>query len=279
MQEAERKTARPRVLFVDDEPSIRLTLPAILELHGFDVTATGTVPEALAALHSQSFDVLIADLNIGQPGDGFTVVSAMRRTHPDAVTLIITGYPAFDTALEAIRAQVDDYLVKPAEVEQLVRTIQEKLQHRPRHAPIPRRRVATLLREHTAEIIRAWEEKVLAEPALAGVKLSHKERINHLPVALAELALAAEARPGGLSRKALAAAALHGRVRRKQKYTVLLLLEEFRILRQCVGMLLSENLLAVDVSFIVSDLIHLNSSLDAQIRESVRAFLESSGKR
>jgi YesN/AraC family two-component response regulator len=40
----------------------------------------------------------------------------MRRTKPDCVNLILTGYPAFETALEAIRNQVDDYIVKPAEI-------------------------------------------------------------------------------------------------------------------------------------------------------------------
>ena len=77
------------------------------------------VSDALAAISEDRFDVLIADLNIGMPGDGFTVVSAMRRTQPEAVTIILTGYPAFETALEAIRSQVDDYAVKPANIERM----------------------------------------------------------------------------------------------------------------------------------------------------------------
>ena len=78
-------------------------MPAILRQHGYDVTAVGTVNEALAQITSAPFDVLISDLNIGHPGDGFTVVSAMRRTQPTCITLILTGYPGFDSALEAIR--------------------------------------------------------------------------------------------------------------------------------------------------------------------------------
>src|ERR1043166_3921351 len=105
-----------RILFVDDERSIRLTLPKILESHGYEVAVAATVGEALAAVSSQKFQVLIADLNIGEPGDGFTVVSAMRRTQPECVNFILTGYPAFETALQAIRSQVDDYLVKPTEI-------------------------------------------------------------------------------------------------------------------------------------------------------------------
>jgi DNA-binding NtrC family response regulator len=82
-----------KILFVDDEPGIRLTLPVILEGAGFQVVVAATVPEALSIIGTQKFDVLISDLNIGNPGDGFTVVSAMRRTQPDAVTFILTGYP------------------------------------------------------------------------------------------------------------------------------------------------------------------------------------------
>src|SRR4051812_11365754 len=111
--------SKPRVLFVDDEPGIRTTLAAILEMHGFDVTTKGSVSEALKAIQKDSYDVLLTDLNIGQPADGFTLVSAMRRTQPLAVNVIITGYPAFETALHAIRAQVDDYFVKPADPEEL----------------------------------------------------------------------------------------------------------------------------------------------------------------
>src|SRR5438132_1515104 len=97
---------QPRVLFVDDEESIRMTLPPMLETYGFKVVAAATVPEALRLVAQEKFDVLIADLNVGSPADGFTVVSAMRRTQPQAVTFILTGYPDIETALEAIRRQV-----------------------------------------------------------------------------------------------------------------------------------------------------------------------------
>jgi len=84
-----------RILFVDDEEAIRITLSAVLSKHGYQVDVAATVGEALSRITSDRFDVLIADLNVGQPGDGFTVVSAMRRTQPDCVTFILTGYPAF----------------------------------------------------------------------------------------------------------------------------------------------------------------------------------------
>src|SRR5690349_13219873 len=92
-----------KILFADDEPAIRITLGAILQQEGFEVTLAATVPEALGYINQNAYDVLLADLNIGERSDGFTLISAMRRVQPHAVTLILTGYPDFETALHAIR--------------------------------------------------------------------------------------------------------------------------------------------------------------------------------
>jgi DNA-binding NtrC family response regulator len=118
---------RTRILFVDDEPNIRLTLPPILEQHGFEVTAAGTVAEALTKIDACPFDVLISDLNVGENGDGFRVVSAMRERQPACITMILTGYPAFESAVEALHHRVDDYVVKPVDVDSLVSSLRDKL--------------------------------------------------------------------------------------------------------------------------------------------------------
>jgi CheY-like chemotaxis protein len=72
---------KPRILFLDDEQNIRLMLGMYLEEHGFSVTAVGTVPEALKLITQESFDVLIADLNVGHAGDGL-LSSVLCRTQP-----------------------------------------------------------------------------------------------------------------------------------------------------------------------------------------------------
>jgi DNA-binding NtrC family response regulator len=118
------------LLFVDDEPSIRVTLPPILQQRGFEVQAAGTVPEALQLIESRKFDILLSDLNIAEPGDGFTVVRAMRKVQPRCVTILLTGYPAFESAVEAIRHEVDDYVVKPADIDSLVNILKQKLSAR-----------------------------------------------------------------------------------------------------------------------------------------------------
>ena len=121
---------RRRLLFVDDEEGIRTTLPAILERRGFEVRVAASVPEAFSEIKTHEFDVLLSDLNIGEDGNGFTVIRAMRQAHPNCVAILLTGYPAFETAVQAIEDEVDGYHVNPADINSLVSTIERKLSSR-----------------------------------------------------------------------------------------------------------------------------------------------------
>jgi len=113
----------PKLLLVDDDPSLLMTLRMVLERNGFEVATAKNVNEALKLIGAQEFDVLLSDLHMPDPGDGLTVVSAMRHANPRAVTLIFSGYPAMKEAAAAILGQADGILVKPLGVEQLVSTI------------------------------------------------------------------------------------------------------------------------------------------------------------
>ena len=68
-----------RLLFVDDEDSIRTMLPLISQGYGFHVTSAANVREALDEIKSYSFDVLLSDLNIDEPQDSYAVVHSMRQ--------------------------------------------------------------------------------------------------------------------------------------------------------------------------------------------------------
>ena len=63
------QAAPKRILFVDDEPSIRLTLPPVLQEAGFDVHVAESVGDAIFEINSHSFDALISDLNIAELRD------------------------------------------------------------------------------------------------------------------------------------------------------------------------------------------------------------------
>src|SRR6266404_6146006 len=123
----ERTNVRNIILFVDDEPSIRLTLPPILEQSGFEIRVADSVQSALTEISNHKFDVLLSDLNIGEPRDGFLVVKAARAANPRCVAILLTGYPDLDSETESIKKEIDGYLVKPADIENLLKTIEQKL--------------------------------------------------------------------------------------------------------------------------------------------------------
>ena len=117
----------PKVLVADDDDAVRNMLREALERDGFEVVEATNVREALSCIAAESFDVLLADLHMPHSGDGFTVVSAMRHTHPHAATFVLSGYPELEEALAAIRAQTDEVLVKPIEIAELRKLIHERL--------------------------------------------------------------------------------------------------------------------------------------------------------
>jgi two-component system, NtrC family, response regulator AtoC len=114
-------------LFVDDEDGVRTTLPRILQGQGFDVKTAASVPEALQSIRSHEFDLLVSALNICKPHDGYAVVRAMRLVNPRCVAVILTTYPDFCRAVEGIQYDIDDYFVKPVDVDALVATLQIRL--------------------------------------------------------------------------------------------------------------------------------------------------------
>jgi len=263
---------RPRLLFVDDEPNIRLTLSWYLEDKGFSVAAVATVAEALSLITQEKFEVLIADLNVGQAGDGFTVVSAMRRTQPRAVTFILTGYPAFETALEAIRLQVDDYITKPADPETLADKIRAKLaEPKPEHY-VNSKRLWRVVEENISEITASWLDAVRADPMLGAIHISDEARTDYIPRVL-ETTLRI-CKGDQITEFATHAAREHGVVRRKQGYTAPLLIRETRILHDVIADCMRQNLLAIEISYLIPDMVVIHQTIQKLLEESVRAFLE-----
>jgi ActR/RegA family two-component response regulator len=269
--------SRPvRVLFVDDEPSIRLTLPEILKSRGYEVAVAATVPEALAQIGKHQFDVLLSDLNIGHPADGFTVVSAMRRTQPDCINLILTGYPAFDTALEAIRSHVDDYLTKPADIEHLLKVIEEKLQHPQLRHPVATRKLASIFRDNFDVIMSRVLEEMKSHLQLAALQLTDEQRIDHYSELLRSLADSLDLGLRKLDAASLQAAAEHGKERKQEGYSAPMLVEDVRCVRAAINTTIQENLVALDLSELLPDLNLIYDMLHLQLKESIAAFLSVS---
>ena len=265
-------TDAKRILFVDDEPGIRATLPIILRGEGFDVSVAASVSEAVELIKNKTFDVLISDLNIGEPGDGFTVVSVMRRLQPDVVTFILTGFPDFESALRAIRSQVDDYLVKPAAIAELVGLVKERISNRKPRRAIRIERVCDFVPSHANQILEQWLHEVEKDERLAKLPLNRRERLHNIGEILAAICEQLNKDGRQLSERTRRAAAEQGEVRFRQSYTPELIVLEQRILQRCIADTLQAHLLALDVSTLLADVLNLGDQFGLYTEEAIRVF-------
>jgi excisionase family DNA binding protein len=111
--------ARPRVLVVDDEASIRDLLAKTLALAEYDVDVAPDGRSALERMRLYPYDLLIVDLKM--PGmDGLTVIREAKRYKADLPVIIITGYSTESSAIEAVNLGVAGYLTKPFRVPQVL---------------------------------------------------------------------------------------------------------------------------------------------------------------
>src|SRR5712692_5562174 len=139
---------QPKVLVVDDEESVVVTIKAILQLDGYNVATTTSGAKARAMVRDVEYDLVLTDLRL-EDGGGLDVLRAVRERHPETVTIMLTGYASLESAIQALRAGAYDYLVKPSEVEELRSTVARGIE---------RRRLRLELKARVVELERANQE-------------------------------------------------------------------------------------------------------------------------
>lgn len=263
----------PRILLAEDDDPVRDMLRAALERDGFEVVAVTGVREALSRIAAEDFDVLLSDLHMPHAGDGFTVVSAMRHTHPDAVTLVLSGFPELDEALSVIRLQADEVLVKPIEIAALREIVHRKLANPVPHRPLPTESVASILEHDLDATIQDWMQLVEHDEELTCIPLSFDDRTGHLPNLLAELVYRLRLPQTSKANISLPARQ-HGDLRRKQGYTPAMVVEESRILQISIFNTLQNNLARVDFSKVLRDVITIADEVDSQLKQAMLSYAE-----
>jgi DNA-binding response OmpR family regulator len=266
--------AKARVLLVDDDESVLETLTQILELNDFEVGVAANVPQALALIAAEPFDVLVSDLHMPDHGDGLTVVSAMRHFSPNAVTVIFSAYPEMKRAAEAILKQTDEVVVKPLGIENLVTVIRERLRQGAKPAPRVIESVADILERSVQSTIEDWLESVRQEPEVISVQLDDDTRCAHLPQLFREL-VARMRCPVPLGQRAplSPAAAAHGLLRCKQGYSAAMIVEESRMLQVSIFQTLQDNLGKIDFSVLLVGVMAIADEVDSQLAQQMASFI------
>ncbi len=113
----------PRVLIIDDEPLMRMSIGDALKDVGYEVEETGLGKEGITLFRDKAFDVVITDLRLPDL-DGIEVLKACRRYSPEAMVILITAHGSVDTAVEAMKFGAYDYVTKPFPMDELLLVVQ-----------------------------------------------------------------------------------------------------------------------------------------------------------
>lgn len=120
---------KDRILIIQDDDELKESLKKFLKGKGFKVDSVRTGVEALKKLKKEFYSLIIVDVKLSDM-DGIKLIGFIEDTKPVIRKLIITGYPSIETAQEAIRYGVHEYIVKPFSPEQLLELIEKQLDER-----------------------------------------------------------------------------------------------------------------------------------------------------
>ena len=115
-----------RVLVVDDEPAMRSLLAAAVRGRGLECDLAANATDAIARIEQQVYDIIVVDVMLPD-FNGLEVVAAIGNGSRTTGVIVITGYGDVKTATEALRAQADDYLLKPFKVSEFLASLERSL--------------------------------------------------------------------------------------------------------------------------------------------------------
>ena len=119
-------TQKARILIVDDEPKICQFLQVLLTREGYEAHSACKAADAVTMVAEGSYDLVITDLKM--PGmDGFELVRCIKSMRAGLPIVMITGYATVETAVQALRHGVDDYVTKPFNIDELRKVISRAL--------------------------------------------------------------------------------------------------------------------------------------------------------
>src|SRR6267142_299757 len=156
---------RASVLIIDDEEQVRELLVSILGV-AYKCQTASSAEEALTALSSDTFDLVLSDINMGGM-NGLQLVPRVHSISPDTVTVMISGNHEIESAIEALRVGAFDYITKPFDVRHVEAAVERALDHcrllKEKHRY--HEQLQRLLRERTAEVDRlAYYDSVTQLP-------------------------------------------------------------------------------------------------------------------
>jgi len=118
------------ILVVDDELLIRDLLYDFFSGHGWQIAVAENGEKALEVMRARKIDVVLTDIKMPEM-DGLALASRLRDSHPEIPVVLMTGFPSVESAVAALRAKAEDYIIKPFNINQLYKLIESKVMPEP----------------------------------------------------------------------------------------------------------------------------------------------------
>jgi DNA-binding NtrC family response regulator len=140
-----------RILVVDDDENIRKVEVAILEDQSYTVESVGTAKEAIDKSKRKFYNVALIDIRLPDM-EGIELLTKFRETTPKIRKIIVTGYPTLQNAVDAVNKGADAYIVKPFDVEKVLKTIQQQLSKQEEERRYSQDKVAEFIEARVREL-------------------------------------------------------------------------------------------------------------------------------
>jgi len=140
-----------RILVVDDDEDIRKVLTTILEDEGYTVESASTAKKAIERTRRKFYNLALIDIRLPDM-EGIELLAKMRDTTPKMRKIIITGYPTLQNAIEAVNRGANAYILKPFDMEQVLKTIKEELRKQQEEKQYSQQKVAEFIETRVKEL-------------------------------------------------------------------------------------------------------------------------------
>jgi DNA-binding response OmpR family regulator len=163
---------KSNILVVDDEPVARQSLTDILKLEGYLVNSAPNGQAAVEYIRTHPVDLMIVDLRM--PGmDGLEVVQVVNQVSPETEVILLTAFGSTESAVQALRLRIHDYLLKPASPAQIIASVKKGLTRRTARAK-------TAVVADSDEAVEIFSLKDGTSVDLSRRQIKHKAKVEHL---------------------------------------------------------------------------------------------------
>ena len=145
-----------KMMLVDDEERFLSTTKKLISRKGYDVVTASSGAEALEELGSSNIHVVVLDVKM--PGmDGMETLKAIKKKYPLVEVIMLTGHGTVESAVDGLKSGATDYLMKPTDVNELIKKAEEAFEKRQRLEEKIRMAQSRLYMKSPREIIRDKE--------------------------------------------------------------------------------------------------------------------------